>query len=151
MEILRVTGLPPSSLMQPARGLPGGITKLTLFNADRLELHRRIEQRFRRMLERGLEAEVARIADSVSAPDASPALRSVGYRQVLQMLRGDLERPEMVDRAVAATRQLAKRQLTWLRQQAGLVWIPADAGGARDSVTRYLQSHPAYVTYSRSF
>ena len=149
LEIHRATGRPPSDLLKRPRGLAGGATRLALFCADRAALHRRIEQRFRHMLDNGLEAEVAGLARAFPQALDNPAMRTVGYRQVLNMLRGDIDRQTMFDSAVAATRQLAKRQLTWLRQQGGLVWVPADGGKALDTVTRYLKAHPDYRPFDR--
>ena len=148
LEIHYATGAAPSTLLTPVSGLPGGATRLVLFSADRQELHRRIGRRFQRMLDLGLEAEVSRLFLDNPLPEDTPTLRIVGYRQVLDMLRGDIDRSQMFDSAVAATRQLAKRQLTWLRQQAGLVWIPADRDEALKTVTNYLVSHPEYREFA---
>ena len=92
---------------------------------------------------RPLVEEVAAIASSLEDPDSVPAMRTVGYRQVLEMLQGKTGTAEMTERAVAATRQLAKRQLTWLRQQRGLVWVQGDGNGlVLDAISGYLAHHP---------
>ena len=96
---------------------PGSIEKIILSVEDRAALHQRIEVRFLEMLERGLIDEVAKLK---AQPDLNldlPSMRCVGYRQVWQFLAGESTREEMIDRAVAATRQLAKRQITWLRRE----------------------------------
>lgn len=145
LEIHRLTGMPPSDSMQVVRGLCGNPVKLSLFCADREKLHRRIRARFGDMLEQGLVEEVSAIGNSLEDPSSVPSMRTVGYRQVLEMLEGKTGIVEMTEKAVAATRQLAKRQLTWLRQQRGLVWIQASAGGrVLDAVAEYLEHCPGY-------
>jgi tRNA dimethylallyltransferase len=67
-------------------------------------------------------------------------MRSVGYRQVLACLQGECDHEEMKQRGIAATRQLAKRQLTWMRQQRGLLWLEASAGKAADTLCTYLDA-----------
>ncbi|MEX2327052.1 MAG: tRNA (adenosine(37)-N6)-dimethylallyltransferase MiaA, partial [Pseudomonadales bacterium] len=82
---------------------------------DRARLHTRIEQRFMKMLEVGLVAEVQRLYDRGDLEPTLPAIKAVGYRQVWQYLEGGCDYATMVEKGIAATRQLAKRQLTWLR------------------------------------
>ena len=143
LEIHRLTGRPPSESMRTVRGLSEITAKLALYCPDREILHRRIRERFREMLEQGLVEEVRAVGKSLEDPDSVPAMRTVGYRQVLDMLQGKSGVTEMTEKAVAATRQLAKRQLTWLRQQRGLVWVPEDGEGrALDAITEYLAHHP---------
>ena len=143
LEIHRLTGRPPSESMGDARGRSGATAKFALFCPDRVILHRRIRDRFGAMLDEGLVEEVAAIASSLEDPDSVPAMRTVGYRQVLEMLQGKTGTAEMTERAVAATRQLAKRQLTWLRQQRGLVWVQGDGNGrVLDAISGYLAHHP---------
>lgn len=97
------------------------IVKLALAYSDRAYLHERIAQRFDIMLEQGLEAEItALLADGVNA-DTS-AMRMIGYRQMLNYLNGEINLDQARLQSIAATRQLAKRQLTWLRNQANLLW-----------------------------
>lgn len=82
---------------------------------DRGELHQKIAARFHKMLDHGLVAEVEALYQQGNLDPLMPSMRCVGYRQIWQYLRGDFSYNEMVDKAIAATRQLAKRQLTWLR------------------------------------
>ena len=97
------------------------LLKIALSFSDRKNLHRRIEQRFDIMLERGLKREVEQLlVEGVDAQTA--AMRMIGYRQMLSYLDGSLSWDEMRDKGIVATRQLAKRQLTWLRNQANVVW-----------------------------
>lgn len=141
LEIHRLSDLPPSEAMAQfaASPIPYPVVKLGLFISDRAVLHARIEARFRRMLERGLVEEVETIAAGLDEPCRQACMRIVGYRQVHGYLRGEFAYDEMVARGIAATRQLAKRQLTWLRRQRNLVWIDGAAPSAAESVCRYLR------------
>lgn len=91
--------------------------------ADRAALHRRIEHRWNGMLERGLIEEVERVAEAAGWDPDLPALRAVGYRQTLECLSGRISRRDLPARGAAATRQLAKRQLTAFRQWSGGLWF----------------------------
>ncbi len=93
---------------------------------DRSVLHERIEHRFRLMLEQGFIDEVKALHARSDLHKDLPAIRAVGYRQAWEYLDGDYEYEEMIDRGVAATRQLAKRQLTWLRGWPELNWVYTD-------------------------
>lgn len=95
--------------------------KVALSFSDRKLLHQRIEQRFDIMLESGLQAEVESLLAMGVRADA-PAMRMIGYRQMLEYLSGDVKFDVMRNKGIAATRQLAKRQLTWLRNQSNVLW-----------------------------
>ncbi len=144
LEIHRLSGRPPSEVMAQcvATPIPFPLIKLGLFTADRGVLHQRIEARFREMLERGLVAEVKTLAAGMDNPERQPSLRAVGYRQVLGFLRGAYAYEAMMDKGVAATRQVAKRQLTWLRRQQDLAWFDATESPAA-RVRRHLQDQLA--------
>jgi tRNA dimethylallyltransferase len=86
-------------------------------------LHRRIERRFREMLEAGFEAEVRGLLAIRDLSPALPSMRAVGYRQMLKYVRGETTLGEMVAAGIAATRQLAKRQYTWLRRERHCHWL----------------------------
>ena len=88
---------------------------IALVPEDRIKLHKLIEQRFYQMLEQGFEQEVINLAQEQISLDA-PAMRCVGYKQMLEYLAGDINFKQMKEQAIAATRQLAKRQHTWLRK-----------------------------------
>ena len=108
---------------------------LALVPAERSWLHQRIAQRFHWMLEQGFVQEVAQLrADYPALTPALPSMRCVGYRQAWQYLSGEIDRQAMIDSGIAATRQLAKRQLTWLRS---LPVLPVNAQ-AEDSEQRVL-------------
>ena len=130
LEVWRVTGKPLSALHgRSVDRLPFKIRGLALFPSDRALLHRNIEQRFDSMLEAGLVEEVRSLKKRFRLSASLPSMRAVGYRQVWDYLDGTASKAEMRERAVAATRQLAKRQLTWLRSFPELLRL--DAGGAQ--------------------
>jgi tRNA dimethylallyltransferase len=117
LEVHAITGKSMSTLMEAGRGGGDGLTvhAVSLEPAERAWLHQRIAGRFREMLSRGLVEEVAALRDSGRLRAGMPALRAVGYRQTWAHLEGGLDREGLAERGIAATRQLARRQLTWLR------------------------------------
>jgi len=116
LEIYGVAGKPMSRLLgRTKRALPFRLLELALVPSDRAELHRRIESRFDAMLERGLVEELRALRERHALWPGLPSMRCVGYRQAWQHLEGEFGRNELRDRGIFATRQLAKRQLTWLR------------------------------------
>lgn len=106
--------------------LPFRLLQLALWPDDRILLHQRIKQRFENMLRQGFLAEVENLRASYRLDAGLMSMRAVGYRQVWDYLEGNCDYDEMVRRGVAATRQLAKRQLTWLRKWPGLVRLGID-------------------------
>jgi tRNA dimethylallyltransferase len=128
LEILERSGIPVSGHAPPAGGgLEGPVVKLALNPADRSVLHARIAARFRQMMREGFLAEVARLrARGDLSPDL-PSMRAVGYRQLWAHLDGACDLATAEARAVAATRQFAKRQLTWLRAEPAPTWLDPDA------------------------
>ena len=116
LEIYRVAGKPMSQLLGRTKSaLPFRLLELALVPSDRGELHRRIESRFDAMRERGLVEELLALRERHTLRPGLPSMRCVGYRQAWQHLEGEFGRDELRDRGIFATRQLAKRQLTWLR------------------------------------
>jgi tRNA dimethylallyltransferase len=115
LEVVRLSGRPMSELhgTKVASGLR--FLTLALLPSDRLVLHQRIESRFDAMLEAGLVDELRRLRQRCDLRQDMPSMRSVGYRQAWQFLDGAIDRATLRARGVAASRQLAKRQLTWLR------------------------------------
>ena len=116
LEVWRVTGKKISELQKgvPAN-LPFELKTFVLLPEDRTELHKRIAERFDRMLKEGLVDEVRALRRAHALDADLPSMRSVGYRQVWDLLEEKINESDMRDAAIAATRQLAKRQLTWLR------------------------------------
>jgi tRNA dimethylallyltransferase len=132
LEVIEITGKPLSSLQR--EDLRGGedadALKLVLAPADRAAGVAVLAGRLERMMERGFLAEVESLhARGDLGPDL-PSIRCVGYRQLWGFLEGQSTLPEAVERAQIATRQLAKRQLTWLRAEPGAEWVDALDTGA---------------------
>jgi tRNA dimethylallyltransferase len=117
LEIYYISGKTMADLLQKPRYVyfPYTPIKIALIPDERALLHERIEKRFVHMLEAGFVSEVERLREEYGLDATMPAMRCVGYRQALQHLSGDLTPEELLSQGVAATRQLAKRQLTWLR------------------------------------
>lgn len=106
--------------------------------AQRSLLHERIAQRFSIMLEQGLIAEVEVLYQRLDLHENLPSMRSVGYRQVWGYLAGQYDYEQMQDKGMAATRQLAKRQLTWLRSWPELTWIDSLAQNKLEQLLKKL-------------
>ena len=130
LEVWRLTGRAISDWQAgpPPPRLPVRVLKLVLAPASRAELHARIERRFDGMLAEGFLDEVARLRALPELRDHPrplqlPALRAVGYRQAWEHLDGDTDAATFRDRAIFATRQLARRQLTWLRGELDARWF----------------------------
>ncbi len=119
LEVFKISGQSISDLQEKQTERPDmEVTRIILNADDRARLHRRIEQRFHVMLDKGFIDEVAELKKRGDLNLDMPSMRCVGYRQVWQYLEGNLNREEMIYKAVVATRQLAKRQMTWLRKQS---------------------------------
>jgi tRNA dimethylallyltransferase len=132
LEVWRLTGRPLSSLQGAAKqSLPFKLKAFALLPSDREGLHKTIEQRFDAMLEAGLVKELEQLKRKHQLTAGMPSMRCVGYRQAWEFLEGTISGKEMRERALAATRQLAKRQMTWLRSFPEL--IPLAAGGPNDA------------------
>jgi len=128
LEIYEISGKPMSAFhaQQAPDEFPYRVLKLALIPENRALLHARIEVRFRQMLAAGLLGEVRKLRDRGDVSAELPAMRAVGYRQVWRYLSGQLTYEAMVEQAIVATRQYAKRQLTWLRGEAGLQRLAAE-------------------------
>jgi tRNA dimethylallyltransferase len=128
LEVITLTGTPLSVLQDTgaAGGCPYPVHTLSLEPASRAWLHERIAARFQAMLLAGLEDEVLRLWQPGKLSLAMPSMRAVGYRQVIEHLEGRCTRRQMIAAALAATRQLARRQLTWLRRVGGAARVAAD-------------------------
>ena len=121
LEVWELTGRPISALQTAAApALPFDLKAYALVPGDRADLHRRIAERFEQMLKDGLVDELEALRRTYSLQPALPSMRCVGYRQAWEYLEGAYGMEDLLERGVAATRQLAKRQLTWLRSLPGL-------------------------------
>ena len=133
LEVFRATGTPLSQLQTSPRAvLPFELQAYALLPPDRAVLHERIAARFDAMLAAGLVAEVESLRERYRLSAGLPSMRCVGYRQAWDYLEGAIDKRELREKGIAATRQLAKRQLTWLRSLPGITTLdPADPRAAQ--------------------
>ena len=128
LEVWRLTGKALSALQGVTRAeLPFALKPFALVPAERELLHERIASRFDAMLKAGLIEELKALRERYRLTPGMPSMRAVGYRQVWQYLDGEIDERRMREQAIAATRQLAKRQLTWLRSFRELERVAEDA------------------------
>jgi len=138
LEVYEVTGTPLSEL-QKSDGepkLPYRVIKLVRAPAERSILHARIERRFQKMLEQGFEQEVRDLWRKWDLDHEMPSMRLVGYRQILKYIQGEYSYDQMVERGVIATRQLAKRQFTWLRSEKDANWLNEEKKNVLDQALK---------------
>jgi tRNA dimethylallyltransferase len=123
LEVYEISGKPLSSFFNAAQGedFPYQKIKLIIAPPDRKILHAIIAQRFRNMLEQGFINEVEALYQRGDLTEKMPSIRAVGYRQVWAYLQGDDDLETMTEKAIIATRQLAKRQFTWLRRETDAI------------------------------
>ncbi|QKF51074.1 tRNA (adenosine(37)-N6)-dimethylallyltransferase MiaA [Pseudomonas graminis] len=152
LEVFRVSGMSMTahreqqsaqSAQASASGrhqLPYTVANLAIAPTDRKVLHDRIAVRFRRMLDEGFVEEVVALRSRGDLHSNLPSIRAVGYRQVWDHLDGKLTRDEMQERGIIATRQLAKRQFTWLRSWQDLHWLDSLACDNLPRALKYLGS-----------
>ncbi len=134
LEVFALTGRPLSDLFEETPSMagrkqeptPDWVEVISLEPSDRKTLHTRLEQRFDQMLESKFIEEVEQLRNRGDLHTNLPAIRSVGYRQVWEYLAGDIDFETMKEKAYAATRQLSKRQMTWLRAMDRRVFDPFD-------------------------
>ena len=127
LEIWELTGESMTQLhkkQQNLVSLPFSVCQLAIIPSDRADLHRIIAARFEQMIKDGFIEEVEHLREKYGLNAELPSIKSVGYRQVWQYLEGEVDRKVMQERAIIATRQLAKRQFTWLRGWSNLREIP---------------------------
>ncbi len=128
LEVFFISGKTLTELTQTSgEALPYQVHQFAIAPASRELLHQRIEQRFHQMLASGFEAEVRALFARVDLHTDMPSVRCVGYRQMWSYLAGEISYDEMVYRGICATRQLAKRQMTWLRGWEGVHWLDSAA------------------------
>jgi tRNA dimethylallyltransferase len=138
LEVVRVTGRPmaESFARQKDVCLPYRTLSLSLAPSDRGALHRRIAERFDAMIKAGLVEEVQALRHKYRLDAGLPSMRCVGYRQAWAMLEGEMPTTELRDRGIFATRQFAKRQITWLRATPGVTALDSLDGDATDQALR---------------
>lgn len=143
LEVVRLTGEPLGAFFarQSAAPPPYRLLGLALVPSDRAVLHRRIADRFDEMLANGLVDEVEMLRGRYALHAGLPSMRCVGYRQVWDMLEGALPAAELRDRGIFATRQFAKRQLTWLKSTAGIAVIDCLEAHWQAKIARLVHDH----------
>lgn len=145
LEVYEITGQPLSVLQERAKkvALPFQPVKLIIAPEQRTEMHKKIAVRFRNMLQQGFIDEVRRLYGRGDLSEKMPSIRAVGYRQVWAYLQGEYDYDNMVEKAVVATRQLAKRQFTWLRKETEAIWFNAEQTDLMGKVMAELEKHLA--------
>jgi tRNA dimethylallyltransferase len=142
LEIFQLSGMPMSALLDKASStLPYRVLQLALIPSDRAVLHQRIAARFDAMLEEGLIDEVETLRRSNALKADLPSMRAVGYRQAWAYLDGDIDMKALREQGIAATRQLAKRQLTWLRSWPDAVMLDCPAEDLEAQATALVARH----------
>ncbi len=141
LEVYRLSGRPLSELWAEQRPetFPWRTLSIGISPANRFVLHQRIAQRFEAMLEGGLIEEVVGLRARGDLSQDLPAMKSVGYRQVWETLDGDVDLESLRHRGIVATRQLAKRQLTWMRSWEHLEWVDSLGGDPLGDVLKLVR------------
>lgn len=136
LEVIRLSGEKMSVLQQQGMkdGLRYRVLKIVVCPESRQQLHEQIERRFKQMLAAGFLDEMKMLRARYSLDPRMPSMRCVNYRQAWQYMEEEITREEMIEKALAATRQLAKRQLTWLRQESDAIWYDSHEDEAQQSL-----------------
>jgi len=144
LEVYELTGEAMSSILRRENQgeLPYNVSKIILATSDRSVLHERIAIRFNHMLDSGFIEEVNRLYQREDLHRDLPSIRAVGYRQVWAYLEGELQYAEMIQRGIAATRQFAKRQFTWLRSDREGTWFDAMENNIYSKILKKLLNDP---------
>ena len=132
LEVIDISGQPMSELQAKTAGnkLEYRLHKIIISPEPRSVLHERIEKRFDLMMQAGFIDEIKSLHSRSDLNVDQPSMRAVGYRQAWDWLEGNCTSEQMRERAIAATRQLAKRQLTWLRRESGSIWYDLQSDAA---------------------
>ncbi len=140
LEVIEISGQSMTTLQRASGGEESGyrIVKIIISPEDRSILHQRIEQRFDLMIKAGFIDEMKMLYQRSDLQADLPAMRAVGYRQAWDYLEGNCSFEEMREKAIAATRQLAKRQLTWLRREGHSVWYDLQIEGSKQKIYELL-------------
>ena len=149
LEVHRLTGKTITSLQQKRVSVFADVdvTEFAVAPLERRDLHTRIEKRFGAMLEAGLLEEVRKLFERRDLSAEHPSMRAVGYRQLWRHLAGQCVLDEAIERAIAATRQLAKRQLTWVRRRERAQWFDS----MHPDVARMMEDALSKSGFSASF
>ena len=141
LEVYRQTGVPMSHWRERSHGERRAAICLALAPAERRVLHERIEVRFDHMLANGFLAEVEKLYGRGDLHVDLPAIRAVGYRQLWSHLSQEYSLETARDKGIAATRQLAKRQITWLRGWSGLHWMDSGTKDVQEQVKEHFRNY----------
>lgn len=144
LEVFYISGKTMTELtVQQGETLPYDLLQFAIAPQDRAVLHQRIEQRFHKMIAQGFQQEVERLYQRDDLHIDLPSIRCVGYRQMWEFLQGEISLDEAIYKGICATRQLAKRQITWLRGwQSELIWLDSlDPEGAKATVLNEWQNY----------
>lgn len=144
LEVYEITGKPLSDFFSEGRQTPLPYTPVKIIIApdDRAVIHARVQQRFIDMMDAGLLEEVRVLYENQAIHAALPAMRMVGYRQIWRYLDGSIDYQMMLEHAIVATRQLAKRQMTWLRSEQNGVWFDSNHAGFVAKILKFLLKDP---------
>ncbi len=140
LEVYLITGKSMTELTKESvQSLPYNVIKIIISPQDRAILHQRIADRYNNMMMMGFIDEVKGLFSRSDCHANLPAIRAVGYRQVWAYLEGEYDQETLIEKAIIATRQMAKRQLTWLRAQQDGVWFDSGSGLPVDQVVSYIK------------
>ncbi|THK41928.1 tRNA (adenosine(37)-N6)-dimethylallyltransferase MiaA [Methylophaga sp. SB9B] len=141
LEVYEISGKPLTELTQHSDFLlPYSVIKIILSPFDRKILHQRIAKRYEMMMQAGFIEEVKKLQKRGDLHAALPSIRAVGYRQAWSFLNGEYDENTFIERAIIATRQMAKRQLTWLRAQKDGVWFDSGNDLPNKQVLDFIRS-----------
>ena len=148
LEVYEITGKPITSFFNNDSGTvcPYNMIKTILEPEDRGWLHKRLAKRFDQMVEMGIVDEVLVLQQKFNLNAEIPSMRLVGYRQVWQYLAGEINQETMVEKAVIATRQLAKRQMTWFRSEQDAKHIFVDHGSPFNEILQSLNKAELFLS-----
>ena len=142
LEVFYKTGKPMSSyLAQQVKKKPYHFVNVSLMPDDRRLLHELIAERFMQMINQGFVDEVKALKENWQLNESMPSIRCVGYRQVWQYLQGEYDYQTMMAKAVAATRQLAKRQMTWLRSFEDITHFDPWSNQLKSLIMKHIKKH----------
>ncbi len=141
LEVFEVSGKTMTQFWdeQEEQPLPYDVISFAVMPKERKTLHKRIAQRYQIMMKQGFVEEVKMLFAREDLHEELPSIRCVGYRQVWQYLQGEIDYDEMVERGIIATRQLAKRQITWLRSWPDLNWLDTEDPNLLQSALKILR------------
>lgn len=141
LEVFEISGKTLTQFWaeQDEQPLPYAFTSFAVMPKERKTLHKRIAQRYQIMMQQGFVDEVKKLFARSDLHEELPSIRCVGYRQVWQYLQGEIDYDEMIERGIIATRQLAKRQITWLRSWPDLNWLDTEDPNLLQSALKILR------------